>query len=137
VAVIRRQRGQSLVELALALPGIAVGLLLVVGLGILGEAKGGVQAVAGEAARAGALSDDAATAQTAGEARGYAVADGYHLDADRLLVTVDTSDFHRGGTVRASVEYTLPLHELLPGIWGDLPLEAHASEPVDEYRSFY
>ena len=50
-----REPGQSLVELAIVLPAVVVGLLLVIGLGILGQAKAGVQAVADEAARAGAL----------------------------------------------------------------------------------
>jgi hypothetical protein len=132
----RSQPAQSLVELAIALPGVAVGLLLVVGLGVLGQAKAGVQAVADEAARAGALANSADAAEGAGTSRGYAVAQGYGLDTGRLVVSLDTDNFGRGGSVSAEVEYSVPLHDLLPLIWGDVPLRQTASEPIDAHRSF-
>jgi hypothetical protein len=130
-----RQRGQGLVELAIALPAIGVGLLMIVGLGLLAEANAGVEAVAGEAARAGALATDAASAEAAGRGRAYAVAEGYGLDSSRLQVAMHTTDFGRGGGVTVDVDYTVPLHELLPVVWGDLPLHREAAEPVDRYRT--
>jgi hypothetical protein len=131
-----RRRAQSLVELAIVLPAVVVGLLLVIGLGILGQAKAGVQSVAGEAARAGALSSTPAAAEAAGMERAYRVAAGYGLEPDRLDVTIDASDFQRGGTVSAEVEYRVPLHDLLPMIWvADPALTQTASEPIDVYRS--
>ena len=118
------------------LPAVVVGLLLVIGLGILGQAKAGVQAVADEAARAGALSNTPAAAQAAGTDRAYRVAEGYGLDPGRLAVTIDTSEFQRGGTVSAEVDYSVPLHDLLPMIWGaDVALTHTASEPIDTYRT--
>lgn len=133
----RRRPAQSLVELAIVLPAVVVGLLLVIGLGILGQAKAGVQAVADEAARAGALANTATTAEAAGISRAYAVAAGYGLDAGRLGVAIDTGDFRRGGTVSVEVNYRVPLHDLLPMIWGgDVALHHTASEPIDTYRTF-
>ena len=132
----RRQTAQSTVELAIVLPSVVVGLLLVIGLGILGQAKAGVQAVADEAARAGALTNTPAAAEAVGTDRAYRVAQGYGLDPGRLAVTIDTSDFQRGGTVSAEVDYRVPLHDLLPMIWGaDVPLSHTASEPIDAYRT--
>jgi hypothetical protein len=131
-----REPGQSLVELAIVLPAVVIGLLLVIGLGVLGQAKAGVQAVASEAARAGALTSSPAAAETAGTHRAYQVATGYGLDPGRLAVTIDIGDFQRGGTVSAEVEYRVPLHELLPLIWGaDVALSQAASEPIDIYRT--
>jgi Flp pilus assembly protein TadG len=132
----RGQRAQSLVELAIVLPAVVVGLLLVIGLGILGQAKAGVQAVAGEAARAGALTSTAAAAEAAGTDRAYRVASGYGLDPARLAVSVDTRDFQRGGTLSVEVDYRVPLQDLLPMIWGgDAALSQTASEPIDVYRT--
>ncbi len=131
-----RQQGQGLVEVALVLPAIAVGMLLVVGLGLLARTNGGVAGVAGEAARAGALASNAATAEQAGQDRAAAVADGYGLERERLRVSLDTADFRRGGEVRATVDYTVPLGGLVPLVWGDVPLHHEAAEPVDPYRTF-
>jgi Flp pilus assembly protein TadG len=132
-----RERGQSLVELAIVLPAVVVGLLLVIGLGILGQAKAGVQAVADEAARAGALTTAPDAASAAGINRAYQVAEGYGLDPARLDVTIDTADFQRGGTLSVEVDYRVPLHDLLPMIWGgDVALRHSASEPIDRYRTF-
>ena len=132
----RGQSAQSVVELAIVLPAVVVGLLLVIGLGILGQAKAGVQAVAGEAARAGALTSTTAAAAAAGTDRAYQVATGYGLDPARLAVTVDTRDFRRGGTLSVEVDYRVPLQDLLPMIWGaDVALRQTASEPIDVYRT--
>ena len=129
-------RGQSLVELAIVLPAVVLGLLLVIGLGILGQAKAGVQEVADEAARAGALTSTSAAASAAAIDRAYQAAAGYGLDPARLAVTIDTSDFQRGGTLSVELDYSVPLHELLPMIWGgDVALHHSASEPIDIYRS--
>ena len=132
----RGQPAQSVVELAIVLPAVVVGLLLVIGLGILGQAKAGVQAVAGEAARAGALTSTAAAAEAAGTDRAHQVATGYGLDPARLAVTVDTRDFRRSGTLTVEVDYRVPLQDLLPMIWGaDVALSQTASEPIDVYRT--
>jgi hypothetical protein len=127
---------QSLIELAIVLPAVVVGVLLVIGLGILGQAKAGVQSVADEAVRAAALTNTPAAAEVAGVDRAYRVAEGYGLDPGRLEVSVDTGNFQRGGTVSAEVEYRVPLHDLLPMIWGaDAALTHTASEPIDVYRT--
>ena len=132
-----REPGQSLVELAIVLPAVVLGLLLVIGLGILGQAKAGVEAVADEAARAGALTSTPAAAEAAATDRAYHVATGYGLDPARLEVTIDAGDFQRGGTFSVEVDYSVPLHELLPMIWGgDVALRHSASEPIDVYRTF-
>jgi hypothetical protein len=135
-ALAERDPAQSLVELAVVLPAVVLGLLLVIGLGILGQSKAGVQAVADEAARAGALTSTPAAASAAATDRAYQVAAGYGLDPGRLGVNIDTGDFQRGGTLSVEVDYSVPLHDLLPMIWGgDVALQHSASEPIDLYRT--
>src|SRR5262249_60083414 len=75
----RRVRGQGLAELALAMPGLLLMLMITLGIGVVMRADAGVAAVASEAARSGALAFDARQAVEDGQARASAVADGYGL----------------------------------------------------------
>jgi Flp pilus assembly protein TadG len=131
----RRARGQSTLEFALMMPTILLGLMVLVGIGLVTRADAAVAAVAAEAARAGALAPDPDAASDAARDRALAVAAGYELNAERLDLQPDTSDFHRGGEMRVDVDYTLVIGDLPLVGRGSVPLHHTAAEPVDTYRT--
>jgi hypothetical protein len=57
-----RLRAQGLLELAIVMPGVMLALMILLGLGIVLRADGGVAGVAVEAARAAALAPNAMSA---------------------------------------------------------------------------
>jgi hypothetical protein len=71
-----RQRAQGLVELAMVMPGVLLGLMILLGLGLVVRADGGVAGVAVEAARAAALASDPRSAAAAARQRAAAAAGG-------------------------------------------------------------
>lgn len=129
------QRGQALVEAALVLP-----LLLMLAFGVIGvsrvtRAQMGVDAVAREAARAGALAGNPSDALTRATTRAQDVAAGYHLTNGSLRVTVDLGSFARGGDVRAAVQYTVSLGDLPLFGWLQVRVASAHVERIDIYRS--
>jgi len=134
---VRRLRAQSLLEFALVVPllvGLVVATLLVAR--VLWSHQV-VWALAGEAARAGALGGTAAQAEARARDRAAEMAQDAQLDGERLHVEVDTGRFARGGRVAVSASYTvLPLADIGPlagaGSW---VVDARAEEPVDRFRS--
>lgn len=129
------QRGQAVVELALVLPVLLFLSLAVLAVGRVTQAHMAARAVVWEAARAGALASSPADASQQGLASGLAVADAYHLQRSDLHLTVDASDFRRGGEVRASVRYAVSLADL-PVLDGSaVSVSSQHAEPVDLFRS--
>lgn len=132
-----RLRAQGLLELAIVMPGVMLALMILLGLGIVLRADGGVAGVAVEAARAAALAPNATSASSAARIQATAVADGYGLTNGTLkLATVDTTNFRRGGEVRVVVSYVVPVGELpllgLPAV----TLQHEAFAPIDPNRTF-
>src|SRR5947209_19117467 len=107
-----RAPAQATIEVLVLIPGVLLGLFLVVALGLVARADAEVAGVAVEAARAGALVPSAAQVRAAAQDRAQAVATAYGLDLGRLEVDTDPSEFHRGGQVRVDVQYDLPLAAL-------------------------
>ena len=133
----KRQRAQGLVELAIIMPGMMLTLMILVGLGIVLRADGGVAGVAVEAARSAALATDAAAAKKAASDAATVVGAGYGLSNGSLkLATVDTSNFRRGGEIRVVVTYVLPLGQIPMVGWQALTLQHEAFAPVDPNRTF-
>lgn len=119
------------------MPGLVLALMILLGLGIVLRADGGVAGVAVEAARAAALAPDGASAAHAADSRATLVAAGYGLTNGSLkLATVDTSSFRRGGEVRVVVSYVLPVGELPLLGWQAITLQHEAFAPVDPNRTF-
>ena len=133
----RRSRAQGLIEFALVLPllvGLVVATLFVAR--VLWSHQV-VWALAGEAARAGALGATAADADRRARDRADQMAADGRLDPARLAVEVDTSGFGRGGWVSVHASYSaLPLAPIGPladaSSW---VIDAEAQEPVDRFRS--
>ena len=111
--------GQSTVELALALPLVALSMLLVVQIGLVVRDDVLVNHAAREAARAAAVSRDPAAAARAGRAAGP-------LDPGRLHVEVDRPGSPER-SVRVRVRYRSPTDVPLVGLLlPDLDLSATA-----------
>ena len=132
-----RRPGQALLEFALVLPLLVGVLIATLLLARVLWSHQVVWALAGEAARAGALGATAAEADQRARDRAGQMADDASLDPDRLTVQVDTSRFGRGGWVSVSASYqVLPLAPIGPfaesSAW---VVDAQAQEPVDRYRS--
>jgi hypothetical protein len=131
------ERGQGLVEAALALPLVLLLAVGVVAVGRLTAARGAVSAVAREAARAAAAANGAAEARARGHDRALAVAEGYGLRRERLEVAIDPGPFVRGGVVRARARYVVRLDDLPLLGWVPVTLESRDAERVGRYRSFW
>ncbi len=133
----RRARAQGLLEFALVLPplvGLLVAALLVAR--VLWSHQV-VWALAGEAARAGALGVTPADADRRARDRADQMAADAGLDPARLAVEVDTSRFGRGGWVSVHAAYgVLPLAPIGPLVEASSwVVDAEAREPVDRFRS--
>lgn len=131
----RDERGVATLELVLLMP-VFVGLILfAVGMGRLGQARGDIDAVARDAARAGSIARSPDEAQAAAQAAASDVLASRNLTCADLAVDVDTSDFRAGGWVRVDVSCTIPLSQLT-GLWspGDKTMQARGLAVVDTYR---
>lgn len=133
----RRERAQGLVELAIITPGVLLGLMILLGLGLVLRADGGVAGVAVESARAAALASDPSSAAAAARTQAVSVGEGYGLTNGSLRVAaVDTSSFRRGGEVRVVASYALPIGELPLLGWQTITLQHEAFAPIDPNRTF-
>jgi Flp pilus assembly protein TadG len=132
-----REPAQGLVELAIVTPGLLLGIMILLGLGLVMRADGGVAGVAVEAARAAASASNPSSAVTAAKNQAVFVGDGYGLNNGSLKVAaVDTSGFQRGGEVRVLVTYVLPVDELPLLGWQGITLRHEAFAPIDPNRTF-
>ena len=129
------QRGQALLEAALVLPLLLFLAFGVIAAGRVTQAKIGVSAVAREAARAAAQSDNAAGAVRDGQTRAAAVAAGYNLEADHLAVTIDAGSMEPGDTVQTVASYEVGFDDLPLLGWAHLCVRGSSQERIDLYRS--
>jgi hypothetical protein len=128
-------RGQTLVEAAMVIPLVLILALGLAGVSQLGQADAAVLAVAQEAARAGATANSPALAVEAGVTRGLSVGSGYRLGNGSLRVSVDPSDFRRGGQVRVTAEYDVSLVGLEVFRQSRIIIRRQHSEPIDLRRN--
>ena len=101
------ERGQSTVEVALALPVVVVLLLAVLQIGLVARDVVLVAHASREAARAAAVDDDPGAPRRAAIAAGG-------LDPDRLTVSVSGRD-GVGSRARIAVTYRVPSHVPIVG----------------------
>ena len=133
--VVRDERGFAALELALLVPVFLMLVFVAVGLGRLGQARGDIDAVARDAARAGSLARSAGDAEAAAQAAASDVLATHDLTCANLAVNVDTSEFRPGGWVRVDVSCTVSMADLT-GLWtpGNKVMEARGLAVVDTYR---
>jgi Flp pilus assembly protein TadG len=120
---------------------VAVALLAftggLIGVGRLASTSAALAGVAREAARAAATAPTPTQAVHAGQQRAHQVAAGYHLNPDRLHLTVDPAGLVRGGTLTATASYRIPLDDLptLRLLPNTITLTARQREPIDPHQS--
>lgn len=126
-------RGSVGVELAIGAPMGVLLLFLVIGAYHLGRANVDVNAAAAAASRAASISRSVAAASAAAHDTASAdLAD----HCQHLSVVVDTSQFHRGGTVTVHVDCTVTTHGLLDvGLPGHVTVSSSSTSPIDLYRA--
>jgi Flp pilus assembly protein TadG len=131
--VLRGDAGSFAVEFAAGVPVFIASVLLIAAAWRFGGASIDVGSVAGTAARAASLARSPAQAVTA--ARQVADADLSGKCAN-IGVHVNTSNFHRGGSVTVQVSCTISTRQLV-GIRapGSLTASASATSPVDIFRT--
>ena len=131
----RRCRGSAVIELIVAVPI----LLMFVDLGVAGGRQAQAQALADAAAhgaaRAASEATTVAVATGAADAAAAASLDQAGASCATYTVTVDTSAFHAGGTVRVDVQCRTSLSDLtnLP-LPGSVRLVGHSVSPIDVFR---
>jgi len=130
----RRQQGQALVELALVVPFLLLLGTSLIGVGRVTQVRMGVNVVARDAARAGALASSPEEAAARGVQRGQDVALSYGLGDGSLQLIVDASGYGRGGRVVAQARYVVRFVDLPLLGWAQVPLTSTHAEPVDPYR---
>lgn len=133
--LLRDERGNALIEAALAIPVVLAVAFGVVMVGRVVHAQIAVQSVVREASRTLAVAASAEEGMSAARANAIAVATGNGLATDRLHLTIDAGTFARGGTARAEASYSVAL--------GDLPLlgavevtvSSTNEQRIEQYRS--
>jgi hypothetical protein len=100
------------------------------------HAQLGVGSAAREAARAAALAPTRESALVHGRDRGVETGRGYGLTNGSLDLTLDATAFGRGGQVRATARYEVPLADLPLLGWARVPLQESHVEWIDPYRSW-
>jgi len=133
--MLRRCRGQGLVEAAVALPIVLLLAFGVIALAQLAQARMGVSAVARESARAGVLADDGSDAVARGQERGREVAAGYDMNDGGLQLVVSVPRWDRGEEVVAEARYTVSFDYLPLLDRTTIAVGASHRERVDLYRS--
>ncbi|GAB4054806.1 TadE/TadG family type IV pilus assembly protein [Catellatospora paridis] len=129
----RPDHGATAVELALAVPILLLGLLLMLVSYRAGAVHIDVTSAAGAAARAASAQRTTVAAAAAAEQTARA-----HLGSvcDSATVTVDTADFRPGGSVTVSLTCTVSIRTLaavtLPG---SVTSHSSATSPIDTLRS--
>ena len=94
-----------------------------------------VHAAAGAAARAASLARSPGAARDAAATTAATSLGGQRLTCSRLQVDVDTSQFHRGGSVAVTIACAVALGDLaVPGLPGSRTVSATASSPLDIFR---
>jgi Flp pilus assembly protein TadG len=130
---LRGDRGSVAVELAIGVPLAVLFVFLIVGAYHLGQANIDVNAAAAAASRAASITHSAAAADAA--AHDSATAN-LAAQCTKVSVSVNTSQFHRGGAVTVRVGCTVSTHGLLGvGLPGSMTVSASSTSPLDLYRA--
>ena len=135
-----RQRGSATLELAILAPALLLLLGLVVLAGRVQVAAGAVEHAAAVAARDASLARTPAAAQATGTVAVDRELTAQNLRCAPVTVVIDTSGFAapvgQPATVTATIACTVSFADLaLPGLPGARTLTAHATSPLDSWRT--
>jgi Flp pilus assembly protein TadG len=131
-------RGSMAVEMAVLAPAIGLLIGFVIAAGRLSISQGIVQAAAVDAARMASISRTATAAQTAARSGAETSLQGQPNTCSSFTVQANTTGFAlRVGVpaqVSVTVECTVPLANLIPGLPGSKMITRTAISPLDTYR---
>jgi Flp pilus assembly protein TadG len=135
-----RQRGSATLELAILAPALLLLLGLVVLAGRVQVAAGAVEHAAAVAARDASLARTPDAAQMTGTVAVDRELTAQNLRCAPVTVVIDTSGFGtpvgQPATVTATITCTVSFADLaLPGLPGARTLTAHATSPLDSWRT--
>jgi hypothetical protein len=131
----RRERGGASLELVLLVPALLALLLLVVAGGRIVQARGDVDAVTRDAARAASIARSPGEATARAEAMVRERVGEGGVDCREPAVVVDTRAFRPGGVVSVDVTCHVDLAGEAPlGIASTRAIQGHATEVIDERR---
>ena len=131
------ERGSVTLEVVVLVPAVLLIVALLVAGGRIWQARDQVTEAAHRAARAATVRSDATTSAALAEKTAAANLAG--VGCHHPQVDIDDAALRRdpgvGGTVSVTVRCTVPLADLLvPGLAGEMTIEASAASPVDRYR---
>jgi Flp pilus assembly protein TadG len=122
-------------ELVIVTPLLILFLLFVVALGRLAGSRIDVDGAANQAARAASIARDPVAATSAAQTTAASALADQHISCARLHVTVDTAQFHPGGSVAVAVSCTVDLEDVTGlRVPSAKTLTARAVAPLDRYR---
>lgn len=128
-------RGGASLELVLLVPALIALLLLVVAGGRLVQARGDVDAIARDAARAASVARSPAEAVSRAEAMVTVRVGEGGVQCREPGIATDTVDFRPGGVVAVAITCNVDLAAVsLLGISATRAIEARATEVIDERR---
>jgi Flp pilus assembly protein TadG len=130
-----RESGSVTLELAILTPLLLLMLLFVVALGRVTGSRIDINGAASEAARAASIARNPTAAQDAAHQTASAALADQHVTCADLNVSVDTANFHAGGSVGVTVSCTVKLGDLTGlRVPSSKVLTATATAPIDRYR---
>jgi Flp pilus assembly protein TadG len=130
-----RERGGASLELVLLVPVLLMLLLLVVAGGRVVQARGDVDAMTRDAARAASVARSPGEATARAEAMVYERVGEGGAQCREPAVVVDTAAFRPGGLVNVAVTCQVDLAAVSAlGISTTRTIEGHATEVIDERR---
>ena len=131
----RDEHGGAAVEFTIIAPVLIMMLLFVVGLGRLASSRESVEGAARDGAREASIARTAADAdRTANDIVRDTLAE-KRVSCSNRQVSVDTSQFHAGGSVGVRVQCTVANGDVvLSGLPGSSTLHADFVAVVDKYR---
>jgi Flp pilus assembly protein TadG len=129
------ETGGVAAELVIVTPLLILFLLFVVALGRLAGSRIDLDGAANQAARAASIARDPVAATSAAQTTASAALADDHISCAHLDVTVDTAEFHPGGSVGVTVACTVELEDVTGlRIPSDKTLTARAVAPLDRYH---
>ncbi|PRY09900.1 TadE/TadG family type IV pilus assembly protein [Kineococcus rhizosphaerae] len=132
------EEGSMAVEMAVLAPAIGLLIGFVIAAGRLSVSQGIVQAAAVDSARMASISRTATAAQAAARSGAEASLQGQPNTCSSYTVQANTAGFaQRVGVpaqVEVTVECTVPLADLIPGLPGSKTITKTAISPLDTYR---
>jgi Flp pilus assembly protein TadG len=129
-----RARGSASAELVVCTPVLLLVALVALSIGRLVLDQSQVADVARSAAEAAAVWSDPSSARLAAEETAAYELLGDDLQCNPAHITVDTAQLVPGGEVTVTVSCVVSLAAAIPGLPGNVTLEAAVQAPVEQYR---